>query len=198
MLQVVLGHSEPHKATAATSATSIVIAVVVTAAAAAAATTTAAAAVLAPPSKSAESATVFVTRHITGATLDKMAAVIKRARGFAAASPSRLAIVEPLGSHRTTTYKQLVDRSASLAAQIMPFVKPDVHGRQPRIAHLCPRDSSYVVAQWAAWQAGTINVPMAEKTSQAEWEHVLKDSAPAALLVHKSMAPTVCCLLACT
>lgn len=105
-----------------------------------------------------------------------------------AAHGSRTALVDMHGTH---TYDDLLAASLALAEQLAPLIALKHDGHRPRVAYLCPRDVSYVTAQWAIWIAGGIGVPLADSYPASEIAYFLEDAAPAALLVHPSLTRAV-------
>ena len=97
----------------------------------------------------------------------------------------------------TTTYRDLLDRSSSLAATLLLLLDDDgsshAHGGggggggggdmiEARVALLVRPGASYVVAQWGAWRAGGVAVPIGESATEPEWEHSLADSGACAVV----------------
>ena len=93
---------------------------------------------------------------------------------------SRPALVDVHGAY---TYEKLSASSESLAASLsasIPTLRADA--RPPRVAYMCPRDSTYVQSQLATWSTGSIGVPIAENYPASEIEYVLRDCGASVVL----------------
>ncbi|KAL3787546.1 hypothetical protein ACHAW5_002444 [Stephanodiscus triporus] len=97
--------------------------------------------------------------------------IIARAR----AHGSAVAFRDPRDG-TTTTYRDLIDRSAIIASNLLSS-SADV------VALLVPAGPSHVAAQWGAWRAGAIVVPMCTNATEPEWEYVLIDSGASVVVV---------------
>ena len=96
----------------------------------------------------------------------------------AAQHQDRLAIVARDGQ---CTYAQLLQRSAHAAATFLNGHK-DLAGA--RVAFLAPADLSYVITQWAIWQAGGVAVPLCTLHPRPELEHVIADADAEIVVSH--------------
>ncbi|KAM4834014.1 malonate--CoA ligase ACSF3, mitochondrial isoform 2-T2 [Thomomys bottae] len=109
--------------------------------------------------------------HTAPATpLDGAAPVFVRALAFG----DKIALIDQHGRH---TYRDLYARSLRLSQEICKLrgcVDGDL--REERVSFLCSNDSSYVVAQWAAWMSGGIAVPLYRKHPKAQLEYFIRDS----------------------
>lgn len=83
------------------------------------------------------------------------------------------------------TYRQLLDRSAALAAALLDGAA-DLN--EARVALLVPAGVEYVAAQWAIWRAGGIKVPLCLSGTPPEWEYALTDSGARLVLADAAMA----------
>ena len=98
----------------------------------------------------------------------------------------------------TTTYRDLLDRSSSLATTLLLLddgsSRTHTHGGgggdmiEARVALLVRPGASYVVAQWGAWRAGGVAVPISESATEPEWEHSLADSGACAVVADAANA----------
>lgn len=92
----------------------------------------------------------------------------------------KLAVIDSSGEH---SYEQLYCRSLGLASRISSALKSDFGGLEgKRISFLCANDSSYVVAQWAAWMSGGTAVPLYRKHPPSELEYIISDSQTSLLV----------------
>lgn len=92
----------------------------------------------------------------------------------------KLAVIDSSGKH---SYKQLYRSSVGLASRISSALKSDFGGLDgERISFLCANDSSYVVAQWAAWMSGGTAVPLYRKHPPSELEYIISDSQSSLLV----------------
>lgn len=99
----------------------------------------------------------------------------------------KIALVDTYGEW---TYKQLLSSARLLANQLKPQMEKfmTLHGstEAPRIAYLCPRDHTYVVANLAAWYLNATCVPLAESHPASELEYFIHDAAPFVLIAARS------------
>ncbi len=86
----------------------------------------------------------------------------------AAANPDRIAFRSESG---TTTYEQLLQRSASLAAALLGDAS-DLG--EERIAFLVRGGEDYAALQWGIWRAGGVAVPLNRGAAMGEFLHVLR------------------------
>jgi malonyl-CoA/methylmalonyl-CoA synthetase len=77
------------------------------------------------------------------------------------------------------TYKNLLDRSATLATALLGD-EDDLN--ETRVALAVPPGFEYSAAQWAIWRAGGIKVPICLSATRPEWEYALSDSGATILL----------------
>ena len=112
--------------------------------------------------------------------------LIARARAHA----SSVAFRSPQG---TTTYQDLLDRSAALATTLLAGAA-DL--KEARVALLAPAGASYVAAQWGLWRAGAVKVPICLTATEPEWEYSLTDSATAAVMADAASAKKIAPLCA--
>ena len=112
--------------------------------------------------------------------------LIARARAHA----SSVAFRSPQG---TTTYQDLLDRSAALATTLLAGAA-DL--KEARVALLAPAGASYVAAQWGLWRAGAVKVPICLTATEPEWEYSLTDSAAAAVMADAASAKKIAPLCA--
>ncbi len=112
--------------------------------------------------------------------------LIARARAHAAS----VAFRSPQG---TTTYQDLLDRSAALATTLLAGAA-DL--KEARVALLAPAGASYVAAQWGLWRAGAVKVPICLTATEPEWEYSLTDSATAAVMADAASAKKIAPLCA--
>ncbi len=112
--------------------------------------------------------------------------LIARARAHAAS----VAFRSPQG---TTTYQDLLDRSAALATTLLAGAA-DL--KEARVALLAPAGASYVAAQWGLWRAGAVKVPICLTATEPEWEYSLTDSAAAAVMADAASAKKIAPLCA--
>ena len=112
--------------------------------------------------------------------------LIARARAHA----SSVAFRSPQG---TTTYQDLLDRSAALATTLLAGAD-DL--KEARVALLAPAGASYVAAQWGLWRAGAVKVPICLTATEPEWEYSLTDSGAAAVMADAASAKKIAPLCA--
>ena len=108
----------------------------------------------------------------------------------ARAHASSVAFRSPQG---TTTYQDLLDRSAALATTLLAGVD-DL--KEARVALLAPAGASYVAAQWGLWRAGAVKVPICLTATEPEWEYSLTDSGAAAVMADAASAKKIAPLCA--
>lgn len=111
---------------------------------------------------------------------------LARARSFAA----RTAFRSPQASH---TYRQILDRSALIAAELLQD-QSDL--QEARVALLVAPGFDYTSAQWAIWRAGGIKVPICLSATEPEWEYALTDSQAAIVIADAANAPKIAPLCA--
>jgi malonyl-CoA/methylmalonyl-CoA synthetase len=112
--------------------------------------------------------------------------LIARARAHA----SSVAFRSPQG---TTTYQDLLDRSAALATVLLAGAD-DL--KEARVALLAPAGASYVAAQWGLWRAGAVKVPICLTATEPEWEYSLTDSGADAVMADAASAKKIAPLCA--
>jgi malonyl-CoA/methylmalonyl-CoA synthetase len=89
---------------------------------------------------------------------------------------------------RTHTYRDLVERSALLAAALLRELD-DL--KEARVALLVAAGSEYVAAQWGIWRAGGIKVPICLSATEPEWEYALTDSGAGLVMADAAMAAKI-------
>jgi malonyl-CoA/methylmalonyl-CoA synthetase len=104
--------------------------------------------------------------------------LVRRAEAFG----DRVAIVDAEG---TWTYADLLERSADVASVLLDG-RSDLDGA--RVGLLVPSGFDHVAAQWAAWRAGAILVPMSPAQTAAEWADTCDDAGPGTVIVEPSLA----------
>ncbi len=107
--------------------------------------------------------------------------IISRARQHASSVAFRTA-------KSSTTYQQLLDRSASLATALLGDA---VDLNEARVALLVTPGPDYVAAQWAIWRAGGSKVPICLSATEPEWEYALTDSGASAVVADAPMAAKI-------
>ncbi len=112
--------------------------------------------------------------------------LIARARAHASSVAFR-------ATQGTTTYQDLLDRSASLATVLLAGAD-DL--REARVALLAPAGASYVAAQWGLWRAGAVKVPICLTATEPEWEYSLTDSGASAVMADTASARKIAPLCA--
>jgi malonyl-CoA/methylmalonyl-CoA synthetase len=112
--------------------------------------------------------------------------LIARARAHA----SSVAFRSP---QSTTTYQDLLDRSAALATVLLAGAD-DL--KEARVALLAPAGASYVAAQWGLWRAGAVKVPICLTATEPEWEYSLTDSGASAVMADAASAKKIAPLCA--
>ena len=90
--------------------------------------------------------------------------------------------------HGTYSYRRLLQDSARVAARLLGG-RPDLE--EARVAFLARPSFEYVAMQWGIWRAGGIAVPLAVMHPVREWEYVLDDTAPAALIVDREFTEKI-------
>ncbi|MFT7606872.1 MAG: malonyl-CoA/methylmalonyl-CoA synthetase, partial [Saprospiraceae bacterium] len=80
------------------------------------------------------------------------------------------------------TYQQLLDRSKSIALQLLDGNKDLC---ESRIAFLVQPDFEYVSIQWGIWRAGGIAVPLCVKHPLASMEYVIKDTTASIIVLEE-------------
>jgi malonyl-CoA/methylmalonyl-CoA synthetase len=101
----------------------------------------------------------------------------------AAAHPEKTAIVTPTG---TFTYRDLLDRSAQIATQLLNGT-PDL--QEQRVAFLIPPGFEYVATQWGIWRAGGIAVPLCTAHPRPELEYVITQADASIIVSHPQFEP---------
>ena len=100
---------------------------------------------------------------------------------------SRIAVTDRYG---TFTYGQLNHLANEIAGNVKAHLttadksKRKSFSPQPSVAYFCPRDHTYVAAQWASWRAGAIGVPLGENYPVDDLRYLLEDSGAAVVLSH--------------
>ena len=112
--------------------------------------------------------------------------LIARARAHASSVAFR-------ATQGTTTYQDLLDRSASLATVLLTGAD-DL--REARVALLAPAGASYVAAQWGLWRAGAVKVPICLTATEPEWEYSLTDGGACAVMADTASAKKIAPLCA--
>ncbi len=112
--------------------------------------------------------------------------LIARARAHASSVAFR-------ATQGTTTYQDLLDRSAGLATVLLAGAD-DL--REARVALLAPAGASYVAAQWGLWRAGAVKVPICLTATEPEWEYSLTDSGASAVMADTASAKKIAPLCA--
>ncbi len=74
---------------------------------------------------------------------------------------------------RETSYQQLVESSAEVAASLLSGAE---NLDEARVAFLVPPGEPYVQIQWGIWRAGGIAVPLSLSATEKELEYTLSDS----------------------
>lgn len=106
-----------------------------------------------------------------------MPGLIARAEAFG----DRLAIIDADGAW---TYADLLRRSADIASVLLDG-RADLDGA--RVGLLAAPGFDHVAAQWAAWRAGAILVPMSPAQSAGEWADICDDAGPASVCVEPAL-----------
>jgi malonyl-CoA/methylmalonyl-CoA synthetase len=106
-----------------------------------------------------------------------------------AARGSAPALIDAFGAYR---YSALVAHSCALAQRISHLVPAAAtQARPPRVAYMCPRDSTYVQSQLATWHLGYIGVPIAENYPASEIEYVLRDCGVSLVLADATKSSAI-------
>lgn len=87
-----------------------------------------------------------------------------------------------------TTYRQLIDASAIVAAALLSGAD-DLN--EARVAYLVPPGERYVQTQWGIWRAGGIAVPLSLSATEKELEYSLTDSQASIVVVSSDLAEKV-------
>jgi malonyl-CoA/methylmalonyl-CoA synthetase len=95
---------------------------------------------------------------------------------------SRTAVVE---EERSWSYQQLLDDSASFAAELLNG-KKDLS--EERVAYMVDPGFDYVKVQWAIWRAGGIAVPLCLTHPLPSLQYVLEDTAASIIVVSPAYA----------
>lgn len=88
-------------------------------------------------------------------------------------------------SDGTYSYSSLLDASARVATALLDR-RADLE--EARVTFLVPPGFGYVSVQWGIWRAGGIAVPLATSHPPAEWEYVIGDADPDAVVTDASFA----------
>lgn len=88
----------------------------------------------------------------------------------------------------THSYRDLLDRSADLAAALLGK-EDDLE--EARVALLVPAGFEYVAAQWGIWRAGGIKLPICLSATESEWEYALTDSGVSVVMADAAMAAKI-------
>jgi malonyl-CoA/methylmalonyl-CoA synthetase len=107
--------------------------------------------------------------------------VISRAAEYG----SRVALRTPTEQH---TYQELLARSAAAASSLLAGAD-DL--REARVAVFAPPGAGFVAAQWGAWWAGGVVVPLSLIATEPEWEHALTDSGSAVVLAAAALTDKI-------
>ena len=83
--------------------------------------------------------------------------------------------------NREFTYSDLLYHSNDIKEKLLQGRK-DLEGE--RVAFLSPQAYEFLPMQWGIWQAGGIAVPLCLQHPPPEWEYILNDSAPIAIVCH--------------
>lgn len=110
-------------------------------------------------------------------------------RRAAAATPDAAAIIEPgqVGEDRITTFRELYERSRSLAAR---FVEHGVK-KQDRIALVQPKTTDAIVSVFASLLAGAIYVPIHPQWPKERVEAALADCGARLVIEGESAPPRI-------
>jgi malonyl-CoA/methylmalonyl-CoA synthetase len=117
-------------------------------------------------------------QSLSGGTDAKMR-LIERARRHAA----RTAIIDGAGA---LTYGALLGASANVAGAVLGE-SGDL--AEQRIAFLVEPSATWVAVAWGIWRAGGIAVPLPLAAAKPEWEYLLQDSEPSALILDARADP---------
>ncbi len=85
-------------------------------------------------------------------------------------------------------YRELLDRSATLAAAILGDTD-DL--REARVAFLVPAGFDYTTVQWAIWRAGGVAVPLCLSATEPELEYALSNSESHSVVVPRGLVDKV-------
>lgn len=96
----------------------------------------------------------------------------------AAQNGQGIAIQDDSGAH---SYAELLQRSEALAQLILADAG-DLN--EARVAFLIPSSADYVIAQWAAWRAGGIAVPLCTSHPKPELEYVIDNAEVDIVITH--------------
>jgi malonyl-CoA/methylmalonyl-CoA synthetase len=114
-------------------------------------------------------------------TSGPLPALVRRSAAFGA----RLAIAGP---ERSWSYDDLYRRATGLHAALLGGLS-DVG--EARVALLARSGGVYAAGLWATWMAGGLSVPLAPQQTRPEWEYILDDSRPGAVLADAALAPAI-------
>lgn len=84
------------------------------------------------------------------------------------------------------TYRDLLDRSAALASQLLTG---GADLSEARVAYLLPAGFDYIATQWGIWRAGGVAVPLSLSATTPELEYALTDAAPTTVITNAELAP---------
>uniref|UniRef100_T1J500 AMP-dependent synthetase/ligase domain-containing protein n=1 Tax=Strigamia maritima TaxID=126957 RepID=T1J500_STRMM len=97
----------------------------------------------------------------------------------------RVAIKDSNGDH---TYDFLSQQSEKLSKIILDcLASKNITKGQTRVAHLCPNDASYVVAQWAIWKSGNVSLPLHFSHPSSLVKYYIEDSKSSIILSTSDM-----------
>ena len=83
------------------------------------------------------------------------------------------------GGFETLAYADLLQRSRGVACHLLDSV-PDLAGA--RVVYLAPPGVAHVAVLWGIWQTGAMAVPLSGAQAPAEWEHIIEDASPCAVI----------------
>jgi len=84
---------------------------------------------------------------------------------------------------RDFTYRQLLADSERVAADLL-LGNSDL--KEQRVVLLTPQTYEYLPCQWGIWRAGGVVVPLCRTHPPPEWEYIISNSKPYAILAHSS------------
>lgn len=88
----------------------------------------------------------------------------------------------------TYSYGRLLDASARIATALLDG-RRDL--AEARVTFLMAPGFGYAAVQWGTWRAGGIAVPLATSHPPAEWEYVIADAEPDAVVADRSFAAQI-------
>ncbi|MBC8350790.1 MAG: AMP-binding protein [Planctomycetes bacterium] len=86
------------------------------------------------------------------------------------------------------TYAELLDRSASLASELLGETDDLNEGR---VAYLAPAGFDHISVQWAIWRAGGVAVPLSHSATEPELEYTITDSQSHCVIASRDCADKV-------